>query len=232
MQLESDTPRSTKHSQPFPIDKALGLIEKAIAEHKKAALFELAEDGFNTVFQQIVACMISVRTRDETTIPVARTLFARASHPQDFKKLSVDEVTELIAPSTFARTKAVKIKAIAKIAMDDYGGELPCDENVLLALPGIGPKCTNLVMGIACGIGRIGVDIHVHRVCNRWGYVHTKTPEQSLAALEAKLPRKHWVDLNRLLVPFGKHICTGKAPKCSTCPLKTMCPKIGVTAHR
>jgi endonuclease-3 len=88
------------------------------------------------------------------------------------------------------------------------------------------------VLGIACGQPFIGVDVHVHRVTNRWGYVAAKTPEKTLAALEEKLPREHWVEINELLVPFGKHVCTGVAPRCSTCPLDEMCPKIGVTTHR
>ncbi len=87
-------------------------------------------------------------------------------------------------------------------------------------------------MGIACAEPRIGVDIHVHRVTNRWGYVAARTPEQTLEVLERKLPRRHWVEINRLLVPFGKHVCTGKAPKCSTCPVLEMCDQVGVTTHR
>jgi endonuclease-3 len=96
----------------------------------------------------------------------------------------------------------------------------------------VGPKCANLALGIACGEQVISVDIHVHRVTNRWGYVQTKTPEQTMAALEKKLPKKHWLDINRLLVPFGKHICTGQSPKCSSCPVLEFCQQVGVTKHR
>jgi endonuclease III len=109
---------------------------------------------------------------------------------------------------------------------------LPCDREVMLALPGVGPKCANLVLGIACGEARIGVDIHVHRVTNRWGYVQAPTPEKTMEQLEAKLPRRYWVEINRLLVPFGKHVCTGRLPKCSTCPVLDMCRQVGVTEHR
>lgn len=232
MQESQEIPKRPHKNTSFPISKALALIEPAIAPYKKAALFELAEEGFDSVFQQAAACIISVRTRDETTIPVAKALFAKARNPKDFEKLSIDQITELISASTFARTKAVNIKKIAQIAQEKYGGQLPCQEEVLLSLPGIGPKCGNLVMGIACNESRIGVDIHVHRVCNRWGYVSTRTPLQTLSMLEARLPQKFWVDLNRLLVPFGKHICTGIRPKCSTCPLRHICPKVGVTDHR
>ena len=102
----------------------------------------------------------------------------------------------------------------------------------MLSFRGVGPKCTNLVMGVACGKARIGVDIHVHRVTNRWGYVQARSPERTLAALEAVLPRRYWVELNRLLVPFGKHVCTGGRPRCSACPVLSMCRQVGVTAHR
>jgi endonuclease-3 len=97
---------------------------------------------------------------------------------------------------------------------------------------GVGPKCANLVLGIACGEARIGVDVHVHRVTNRWGYVQAATPERTMTALEAKLPKQYWVEINRLLVPFGKHICTRQQPRCSTCAVREMCQQVGVGAHR
>ena len=96
----------------------------------------------------------------------------------------------------------------------------------------MGPKCANLVLGIACGMSHIGVDVHVHRVTNRWGYVSAPTPERTMEALEAKLPERYRVEINRLLVPFGKHVCTGRLPKCSTCPVLDMCRQVGVTEHR
>jgi len=102
----------------------------------------------------------------------------------------------------------------------------------VLSFNGIGPKCTNLALGIACGQPRISVDIHVHRVTNRWGYVQTSRPELTMTALEQVLPQRYWIEINSLLVPFGKHICTGERPHCSTCPLQAMCPKRGVTTHR
>jgi endonuclease-3 len=109
---------------------------------------------------------------------------------------------------------------------------VPCDEAVLLSFAGVGPKCANLVLGIACGQPRIGVDIHVHRVTNRWGYVSRRTPEQSMAALEECLPERYWLEINALLVPFGKNVCTPIGPKCSSCPLLDMCEQQGVGSHR
>ena len=105
-------------------------------------------------------------------------------------------------------------------------------KEVLLSFQGVGPKCANLVLGIGCDQPNIGVDIHVHRVTNRWGYVQEKSPEHTMRALEDKLPKKYWVEINRALVPFGKHICTGNYPRCSTCNLNDMCRRIGVKKHR
>jgi endonuclease-3 len=102
----------------------------------------------------------------------------------------------------------------------------------LLSFQGVGPKCANLTLGIACNLPLIGVDIHVHRVTNRWGYVQAPTPEKTMVALQEKLPQPYWIEINALLVPFGKHICTGVAPKCSTCPLLEMCQQVGVTSRR
>lgn len=218
--------------KPFDIDLALKLISKAVRPWPKAAMFELAEDGFNSPFEQLVACMISIRTYDEVSLPTARKLFARARTPAQMSKLTPEEIDSFINTSTFHERKAAQIHGIAKRVMDEYNGELPCDSDILRSFSGVGPKCANLVLGIACGQPFISVDIHVHRVTNRWGYVKASTPEKTMVALEAKLPREHWIDINRLLVPFGKHICTGTLPKCSTCPVLDMCQQVGVKAHR
>jgi endonuclease-3 len=219
-------------AEPFRIEAALHLVRRAIQGKPRAALFELRDEGHATLFEQLAACIISIRTRDETTLPTARRLFARARTPAAVAALSVAEVDDLIASCTFHEPKAKTIHDIARRAVAEFGGELPCDRDVLLSLHGVGPKCAHLVLGIACGQPFIGVDIHVHRVTNRWGYVAAKTPEKTLVALEEKLPRQHWVEINELLVPFGKHVCTGVAPRCSTCSLDEMCPKVGVTTNR
>jgi len=218
--------------KPFDIDLAIKLISQAVRLYPKAAMFELAEDGFNSPFEQLVACMISIRTYDEVSLPTARKLFARARTPSEISKLSIEEIDSLISASTFHERKASQIHEIAKRILDEYDGELPCDSEILLSFSGVGPKCANLVLGIACGQPYISVDIHVHRITNRWGYVKASTPEKTMAALEAKLPREHWIDINRLLVPFGKHICTGERPHCSTCPVLEMCQQVDATSQR
>jgi endonuclease III len=218
--------------KPFDINRATKKIEKAIAPYKKAALFELAEDGFNSTFEQLIACMISIRTYDEVTIVMARRLFEQARTPEGIVKLSVQEIDKLIGQSTFHDRKAIQIREMARRVLDEFDGELPCDEEILRSFSGVGPKCAHLVMGIACREPFISVDIHVHRVTNRWGYVQASTPEKTMLQLDAKLPKRYWIDINRLLVPFGKHICTGNLPHCSTCPVLDMCQQVGVTAHR
>jgi endonuclease III len=217
---------------PFDIDVALSRIREAVGPFPKAALFELAEEGFDSPFELLIACIISIRTRDETTLLCARRLFARAHTPIAVSQLSPEAIDEAIGTCAFHDAKARQIHDIARNVIAAHGGTLPCDAELLRSFRGVGPKCANLVLGIACHQPRISVDIHVHRVTNRWGYVQARTPEQTMAALEAILPRKYWVEINRLLVPFGKHICTGARPRCSTCPVLDMCQQVGVTTHR
>lgn len=195
-------------------------------------MFELAALGHRSLFEQLVACVISIRTRDEVSLPVARELFAKAAAPAALAALSETQIDRLIRRSTFHRTKAATIREIAKRTTDEFHGRLPCDADVLTSFRGVGPKCANLALGIACGASRIGVDVHVHRVTNRWGVVATRTPEQTMIALERILPRRYRVEINRLLVPFGKHVCTGRLPRCSRCPVLDYCRQVGVTAHR
>ena len=218
--------------KPHDIPWMMRDIRRAMEPFAKAALFELAAEGFATPFEILAACIISIRTRDEVTLPVARKLFARARTPLEVTRLAPPEIDELIRACTFHERKAHQIHDIASRIVESYDGALPCEAEVLLSFSGVGPKCANLVLGIACDEPRIGVDIHVHRITNRWGYVQARTPEQTTLALEAKLPRRHWVEINELLVPFGKHVCTGSLPRCSDCPVLDYCQQVGVTTPR
>jgi endonuclease III len=216
----------------FELRTVVRRLREAVRPLPKAALFQLAQEGHHSVFEQLVACIISIRTFDETTLPAARRLFAVARTPAAMAQLSVAEIDRHIGTCTFHRPKAGQIHAIAERTVTEFHGELPGDLDVLMSFRGVGPKCANLVLGIACGQPAIGVDIHVHRVTNRWGLVQTTTPDQTLAALQQSLPKRLWIEINALLVPFGKHVCTGVKPKCSTCPLLDMCRQVGVTEHR
>lgn len=217
---------------PFDIPEMARRIDEAIRPFRKAAMFELYDQGYRSPFEQLIACIISIRTLDEVSAPAARTLFERARTPKEIAALPVEEIDSLIRVSSFHERKAAQIRAIAQRVEEEYAGDLPCDFDLVMSFNGVGLKCANLALGIACGQARVSVDVHVDRVTNRWGYVHTPRPEITSAALEQKLPREYWIEINRLLVPFGKHICTGHLPKCSTCPVLDYCRQVGVEKHR
>lgn len=224
------TTPTAKH--PLDIDEALRRIAAAVTPFPKAAMFELADLGYATPFEQLIACIISIRTRDEESLPLSRRLLDVARTPAAMANLTPEAIDRLISPSTFHERKSYQIHTIARQIVDQYGGDLPCDEQVLLAFAGVGVKCAHLTLAVGCGQPWISVDIHVHRVTNRWGYVAAATPEQTMVQLERVLPKEHWIDINRLLVPFGKHICTGQLPRCSICPVLDMCQQVGVDRHR
>jgi endonuclease III len=226
------TARTRRGKRAFDIDEMFARIEEAIRPFDKAAMFELKERGHGTLFEQLIACVISIRTFDEVSLPAALRLFEAARTPGEVVKLGVGRIDELIGTVTFHGPKAKTIHEIAERVQEEFGGELPCDAETLMSFRGVGPKCAHLALGVACGEAFISVDVHVHRVTNRWGYVEASSPEKTLAELEERLPRGHWIDINRLLVPFGKHICTGRLPKCSTCPVLAFCRQVGVAEHR
>ncbi|HZF68017.1 MAG TPA: hypothetical protein VEZ47_08260 [Gemmatirosa sp.] len=221
----------------FPVDDVLARVADAVAPYPRAAMFALrdGDDGAEprgTLFQQLVACVISIRTTDEVSLPAARRLLERAPTPAHLAALPEAEIDACIAPATFHDRKAATLRALAARTVAEFGGELPADATVLQSFAGVGPKCAHLALGVALDVPVISVDVHVHRVTNRWGYVAAPTPERTLAALEDVLPARHRVRINALLVPFGKHVCTGVRPRCSTCPVLDVCARVGVTSHR
>lgn len=220
-------------SEKLPLQpvKMLRAIAPAIKGYPKAAMFELADRGYNSLFEQLISCVISIRTLDETTIPVSLRLFQRARTPEALAALSDSTLLELLRGSTFAEGKVATMKAVARAALEG-GGHLPADYEQLTSIKGIGPKCANLALGVATGSAAISVDVHVHRVVNRWGLVATRSPEKTGVLLQKEVPEKEWVHINRLLMPFGKHICTAALPRCSTCPVLQWCRQVGVVRHR
>jgi endonuclease-3 len=216
----------------FDITVVMRRIRKAVAGFPDAAMFALREQGYGSVFQQLVACIISIRTTDEVSLPTALALLVRAPTPAKMARLGVAGIDRLIRASSFHGAKAAQIHALASRTEEEFGGVLPADAELLRSFAGVGPKCANLALGVAAGVARISVDVHVWRVVNRWGYVSAPTPEKTEQALGNVLPKKYWIEINRLLVPFGKHICTGVRPKCSVCPVLEYCRQVGVTEHR
>ncbi len=217
---------------PFDLETVLTRIKKAIAKYPKAAMFELYERGFTSLFEQLVSCLISVRTLDETTVPVSLKLFEVARTPEAMLLLPHENLVQLLYRSTFPGQKADTILGISKVAVEKYNGNLPATFEGLTALKGVGPKCANLALGVAAKLPGISVDIHVHRVVNRWGITKTTQPEQTMVFLQKNVPQEKWIDINRLLMPFGKHICTGVLPHCSACPVLEYCQQAGVVKHQ
>ncbi|QEH34841.1 Endonuclease III [Aquisphaera giovannonii] len=216
----------------FDIDEAFRRLRAAVRDRAKAAMFDLRDRGFGSPFEQLVGSLISARTRDETTLEVCLRLFAEASTPAAMIALGESRLAELLHPASFPEPKARDIIEFSRRIVDEHGGVVPDTMEGLTAFRGVGPKIAALTLAVGFGKPFIAVDVHVHRVANRWGYVETSTPEQTMLALEAKLPKEYWIEINERLVPFGKWVCTAASPKCSTCPLLSMCRQVGVTRTR
>jgi endonuclease-3 len=217
----------------FDIDEVFRRLRRAVKGLTKAAMFDLRDRGFGSPFEQLVGSLISARTRDETTLAVCLRLFAVARTPDAMAALDEGTLTDLLHGASFAEVKARDIRALSRKIVEDYGGEVPDTLEELMAFRGVGPKIAALTLAVGFGRPALAVDIHVHRITNRWGYVATRTPEKTAEALAAKLPEKYWVEINERLVPFGKAICTGNAPpRCATCLLLSMCRQVGVEKSR
>jgi endonuclease-3 len=180
----------------------------------------------------LVACILSLRTQDTTTGPAAARLFAVADTPSAMLTLSPRTIERLIYPVGFYRTKARVIRGLSRDLLERFGGRVPDDIDALLTLKGVGRKTANLVVTLGYGKPGICVDTHVHRISNRLGYVRTPDPEATEMALRARLPRRYWIGYNDLLVAFGQNVCTPISPRCSTCPVNSLCRRVGVTSAR
>ncbi len=183
-------------------------------------------------FRLLVACIISLRTKDEVTAAASARLFAHAGSPASIASLPAATIARLIYPAGFYTTKARQVRDIARRLASDFEGRVPGSREELLAFPGVGRKTANLVLGLGFGVPAICVDTHVHRISNRLALVKTRTPEQTEQALTRVLPRRYWIEINDLLVTFGQHVCHPTSPRCSTCPLARRCPRVGVTRSR
>jgi endonuclease-3 len=183
-------------------------------------------------FPVLIACILSLRTQDTTTGPAAARLFALARTPADLLRVPVRRIRRAIYPVGFYRTKAKVIHRISRQLLERFEGQVPDDLEALLSLPGVGRKTANLVVTMGFGKPGICVDTHVHRISNRLGWVRTKAPDETEMALRAQLPRRYWIELNDLLVSFGQNVCTPLSPRCSACPVRTLCRRVGVTTSR
>jgi endonuclease-3 len=218
--------------EPFDWDEAFLRLRAHLQGKPKAAMFELRDRGYGTLFEQLVSSLISARTRDETTIPVCLRLFARARTPEAMAEVPEAELIRLLHGATFPEPKARDILALSRTILDEHAGRTPETPEGLMVFRGVGPKIAALALGVAKGLPFIAVDIHVHRITNRWGVLATTTPEKTQAALERILPHHYRVEINERLVPFGKFTCTGERPRCPACPLLSMCRQVGVATPR
>jgi len=183
-------------------------------------------------FRVLVSTLLSARTKDDVTARASARLFAVAADPAAVAALAVRRLERLIFPVGFYRTKARHLREACRVLVDRFGGRVPDTIDALVELPGVGRKTANLVLVEGFGKPAICVDTHVHRIANLWGYVATRTPEETETALRRALPRRYWLDLNRLLVSFGQHTCVPLSPRCSRCPIEERCPRIGVVRCR
>lgn len=183
-------------------------------------------------FRILIGCVISLRTKDEVTYPATERLFAKARDPEGMLKLTHAAIAKTIYPAGFYRTKAKQIRAISRILLERHDGRVPDTIEELLLLPGVGRKTANLTVTLGFGKPGICVDTHVHRIANRLGWVATKTPDDSEAALRSTLPRRWWIPINETLVRHGQQVCKPVSPVCSACPVARVCPKIGVERRR
>lgn len=186
----------------------------------------------DTPFTVLIACVLSLRTQDKTTDAASARLFRLARTPRAMIRLPRRLIERTIYPVGFYRTKAKNIVAMCRILEEKHGGKTPDTIDALVALPGVGRKTANLVVTLGFNKPGICVDTHVHRITNRWGYVRTKTPEQTEMALRKKLPGKYWIGINDLLVTYGQNLCKPISPFCSRCRLTVFCKKVGVTTKR
>jgi endonuclease-3 len=212
--------------------QAMAILQAEAPQWAETALTEVARTMGRDPFKILVGTILSLRTKDETTGPAAARLFVLAGTAEEMLRLSAEQIAKAIYPVGFYRTKARTILEICRTLVERYGGRVPDTMEQLLALKGVGRKTANLVLTLGFQAPAICVDTHVHRISNRWGYVRTKTPEETEFALRRKLPKVYWPVYNDLLVAFGQNICKPISPLCGRCPLDAICPKVGVTQHR
>ena len=212
------------------IDSIFHILNEEIKQWKVPAVTLISRE--RSPFQVLVSCIISLRTKDEVTGKASKKLYALADSPKGITKLSEEQIADAIYPAGFYRQKAKQILAISKDLLNNFNSVVPDNIEELLKFKGVGRKTANLVVTLGYGKPGICVDIHVHRITNRWGYVDTKTPDSTEFALRQKLPPQYWIPINDILVTFGQNLCTPLSPYCSKCKLQSYCNRAGVDKSR
>jgi endonuclease-3 len=214
------------------MSRVLARLRRAAPAWNTTALMAISDATGRDPFRILIGCLLSLRTKDETTGPASGRLFALASTPAGILALSTAEIERAIFPVGFYRTKARVLHRVCRDLLERFDGAVPPDLDALLTLHGVGRKTANLVVTFGFGLPGICVDTHVHRITNRLGFVRTRSPEDTEQALRRRLPRRHWIGLNDLLVAFGQNLCHPTSPRCSVCPVTTWCARVGVRRSR
>jgi endonuclease III len=214
------------------IHEAIRILKREVRQWQEPVVGVIARTSARDPFRILISCLLSLRTKDKTTSEASARLFALAYTPEGLLNLPRRTIERVIYPVGFYRTKAKAIHAICRRLLDVYGGTVPDSIDELVTLPGVGRKTANLVVTVGYNKPGICVDIHVHRISNRWGYVKTGKPEETEQALRHKLPKRHWIIFNDLLVPYGQNICQPVSPFCSRCKLAGLCDRVGVVRSR
>ena len=214
------------------IHPAIRILKREVRQWQEPVVGVVARESGRDPFKVLISCLLSLRTKDKTTSEASARLFALAGDPASMLKLSQEQIERAIYPVGFYRIKTKQIHKICCRLLDDYEGQVPNSIEALLTLPGVGRKTANLVVTVGYGRPGICVDIHVHRISNRWGYVKTRNPKETEEALRKKLPARYWIIYNDLLVPYGQNICQPVSPFCSRCKLVKYCDRVDVTKSR
>ena len=214
------------------IHQMIPILRKAVKAWEMPIVDAMGKHEDRTPYHILITTILSLRTKDTLTSQIAPKLFDVADTPYEMVKLSPEEVAEIIYPVGFYRNKAKSILAVSQQLIDNYDGQVPDDLDELLELPGVGRKTANLVVTAGFNKPGICVDTHVHRISNRWGYIQTKTPDETEFVLRDKLPSEYWIEYNGLLVSMGQNLCTPISPWCSKCPVSQFCNRIGVERSR
>jgi endonuclease-3 len=228
--MKKNSLQEKSSSGKIPWDDVFRLLEKWLKEREKAepAVSAVAEDyrpkGY-AAWAILVSTILSLRTKDDVTRTASRALLDKAPGPKELIQLGEKETARLAYPAGFYRTKAANLQRIAAILLEKYSGLVPADMEALLSLPGVGRKTANLVLTEAFDMDGICVDIHVHRISNRLGWVKTKDPLATEMVLREELPKKYWKRINKLLVLYGQNVCRPVSPFCSSCVIKEHCPR-------
>jgi endonuclease-3 len=213
------------------IHTAIKILKKEIMKWEDPIVTQISKNE-RSPFKVLISCILSLRTKDETTSAASHRLFELADTPEEMVTLTKKEIEKTIYPVGFYRTKAGNILSICSELINKYDSRVPDTIDELLKFKGVGRKTANLVVTLGYKKPGICVDTHVHRITNRWGYVKTKTPEETEFALREKLPKKYWLIINDLLVTYGQNLCKPISPHCSICKIYKFCKRVGVSRSR